>query len=127
MPILVLNGAQLSCSQGTSPSSLCTSSRKTAVGETVAATVDDFAPQQNIRAFGSCRTLANPQVAAATSAAQGALTPQPCVPVITAPWSPGASKTTVDARPALVTGSTCTCAWSGTIEIVDAGSAIEAE
>lgn len=91
------------------------------------ATVDDFAPQQNISAFGNCLTQANPQVAAATSAAQGVLTPQPCVPVTTSPWSPGASKTTVDGRPALTKDSTCNCAWSGTIEIVEAGSTLEAE
>ena len=37
--------------------------------------------------------VANP--AAATSAAAGVLTPMPCVPVIPAPWSPGATATEV--------------------------------
>ena len=127
VPKLVVHGAQLKCSQGSSPSSLSLATRKTSGSDIVAATIDDFVPVQNIAAFGSCLTQANPQVAAATSAAQGVLTPQPCIPVTTAPWSPGATKTTIDGRPALVTGSTCNCTWSGTIEISDPASAIEVD
>ncbi len=59
------------------------------------------------------------QVAAATSAAGGTLTPMPCSPVIAAPWSPGAAGVTLTGRRALTVVSTCSCVWSGTIEIKD--------
>ena len=74
-----------------------------------------------------CKTQANPQVAAATAAAMGALTPMPCVPVITAPWSPGSSVASIDDQKALSSDSTCSCAWTGSIEITDAGSEVEVE
>lgn len=43
----------------------------------------------NVAPFGMCKTQANPQVAAATAAAQGVLTPMPCLPVIGAPGYAG--------------------------------------
>jgi hypothetical protein len=82
------------------------------------ATVMDFAPMVNIGVFGMCRSVANPQVAAATAAASGVLTPQPCAPVTTAPWSPGAPAVTVQGLKALTEDSQCQCAWAGAIEIV---------
>jgi len=128
VPLLVVHGAQLKCSAGTSPASLSVlPGREADGGGKLAATVDDFVPMVNIAAFGMCTTQANPQVAAATAAAQGVLTPQPCIPVTVAPWSPGAAQTTVRERPALVAGSTCNCTWTGTVEIVDTASTIEVE
>lgn len=128
MPLLVVHGATLRCSCGTSPASLSVLPVREATGtEQRVATVDDFAPNVNIPPFGMCTTQANPQVAAATSAAQGVLTPQPCIPVVTAPWSPGANKTTVGERPALVAGSTATCAWTGTVDIADPATQIDVE
>jgi hypothetical protein len=73
-----------------------------------------------------CQSLANPQVAAATSAAMGTLTPQPCVPVIPAPWSPGASVVTLNGVPALTSDSKCQCTWAGTIEVVDPATTVDA-
>lgn len=128
MPKLVVHGAKLRCSEGTSPSTLTV---LPAIGADAAeqptATVLDSKPMVNIAPFGMCRTQANPQVAAATTAAQGALTPQPCLPVIPGPWSPGASVVTFREQKALTDGATCTCQWTGRIEIIDAGSAIEVE
>jgi hypothetical protein len=72
-----------------------------------------------------CKSMANPQVAAATSAAMGTLTPQPCIPVIVAAWSPGASKTRINDVAALTDDSSCACNWAGQITITNAGSAIE--
>jgi hypothetical protein len=86
-----------------------------------AGTVDDIVPNANIAPFGMCQSMANPQVQAATSAALGVLTPQPCLPVLPAPWSPGSASVSVAERPALHDACTCTCQWAGTISIVSAG------
>jgi hypothetical protein len=72
----------------------------------------------NIPTFGMCTSLANPQVAAATTAAQGVLTPQPCVPAIVSQWVPGSVTSVINGLPVLTNNSTCTCAWLGTITVV---------
>ena len=51
-----------------------------------------------------CTSLTNPTVAAATTAALGVLTPMPCIPVVAGPWKPGAAKTMIGGKPALVIG-----------------------
>jgi hypothetical protein len=56
-------------------------------------------------------------VAAATAAALGVLTPMPCVPVIPAPWVPGAPTVLVANMPALNNTSKLMCAWAGVISI----------
>ena len=81
------------------------------------------APTVNIGPFGLCTTPTNPQVAAATAAAMGTLTPQPCVPVTPVPWAPGSPTVLVDGQPALNSSSTCACQWGGVISIVAPGSA----
>jgi len=85
----------------------------------------DYAPMVNIPTLGMCKTQSNPQVAAATSAAMGVLTPQPCIPVTTSAWSPGASKVTINGIKALTDDSKCSCTWGGSITIQDAGSTKE--
>ena len=60
-------------------------------GNQPVATIMDNKPMANVPPFGMCTTPSNPQVAAATSAALGVLTPQPCMPVIAAPWAPGSA------------------------------------
>jgi hypothetical protein len=128
MPKLVVNNASMNCDQGTSPASLTVTPPTNADNEkNEAATVDHYLPMVNIAAFGMCRTQANPQVAAATAAAQGVLTPQPCIPVTTAAWSPGASAVTIGGVKALTDDSTCKCNWTGTVSIVKAGSDIDVE
>ena len=74
----------------------------------------------NIPTFGMCTTPSNPEVAAATTAALGVLTPMPCVPVLT-PWIPS-SMTLIGGQPALVASSTCVCAYGGMIDIAFAGT-----
>lgn len=74
----------------------------------------------NVPTFGMCMTLANPEVAAATAAALGVLTPMPCVPALE-PWTP-LSSTLIGGEPALVAGSTCECAFGGVITIAFPGS-----
>jgi hypothetical protein len=93
-------------------------------GGGVAASVDDYRTTTNLASFGTCRSLSNPQVAAATSAALGVLTPQPCVPAVSAPWSPGSTSVSVLERPALHAACRCTCQWGGAITITTAGQEI---
>jgi hypothetical protein len=128
MPKLVVHGAKLKCDQGLSPSSL---SVLPAVGSAAddqpVSTVNDNVPMVNIAPFGMCKTQANPQVAAATTAAAGTLTPMPCIPVVTAPWSPGSTLTTLQGVKALTDDSKCSCAWAGTITITDAGSGVDSD
>ncbi len=114
----VAGTASLSCTFGTSPSTLTAlpTPRVTVEGKP-AATVMDFAPMANIAPFGMCTTPSNPQVAAATAAAQGVLTPQPCIPVTTSPWTPGAPTVRLGGNNALDSTSQCTCAWGGMITI----------
>lgn len=128
MPKLVANGAKLKCSQGMAPGVLTVLPTQMAEGAGLpAATVLDFAPMQQVSPFGLCKSQANPQVAAATSAAGGTLTPMPCSPVVAAPWSPGADGVTIAGHKALTAASTCSCAWSGTIEITDPACDVDVE
>ena len=122
MPVNVTQTAMLMCSFGMAPSTLSPlpTSRVLIEGKP-AATITDSAPMVNIPPFGMCTSLANPTVAAATSAALGVLTPMPCVPVTT-PWTPGAPRTLLGGMPALTTGSTCNCSWGGVIQITFPGA-----
>jgi uncharacterized Zn-binding protein involved in type VI secretion len=113
----------LSCSFGVAPSSLMpTGSSRVTIEGRPAAVISDIAPGSNIPPFGMCNSLANPTVAAATSAALGVLTPMPCTPMVAGPWIPAAPKTMLGGQPALVSGSTCTCAYGGVIQITMAGA-----
>ncbi len=120
MPPLVVNTATLSCAMGLGPPVPLTAVPKgppvTAGGQPVA-TIADTIPMANIPTFGMCSSPANPAVAAATSAALGVLTPMPCVPVPAGPWAPGSAKVVMGGVPVLTAGSTCQCAWGGTITI----------
>lgn len=122
MPPLVVLGAKTMCTMGLSPGSLIVLPVNMVNGDNKpAANIMDFKPIVNVTPFGMCKTPSNPAVAAATSAAMGVLTPVPCVPVTTSPWTPGASKTKIKNMPALHSGCTCMCTWGGTISITDPG------
>lgn len=121
MPKLVVTGAMMQCSFGAAPSTLSALPHQTMGGGPPAANIMDFAPMVNIPPFGMCSSIANPQVAAATSAAMGVLTPQPCIPVTTAPWTPGSPTVMIGFQPALNSTSTCMCAWAGVIQITNPG------
>ncbi len=128
MPKLTINGATLQCNQGTATSTFTVLPTNTTDGdEQPAGTVMDFKPMLNVLPFGMCQTPANPQVAAATAAAMGTLTPQPCIPVTTTPWSPGASVVTIQGMKALSDDSKCTCTWTGSIAITNPGTTIEVD
>jgi hypothetical protein len=83
----------------------------------------DNKPIAEIVPFGVCSSIANPTVAAATAAALGALTPMPCIPVIPAPWVPGAPTVLIANMPALDNSSKLMCAWGGVIQVVNPGQA----
>jgi hypothetical protein len=114
----VVTGAALQCSMGTTPSTFAASG--TAVSATAPAGVITDTGPASVPPFGLCQSPANPQVAAATAAAQGVLTPQPCQPVLT-PWMPGAAQVTVGGVPALDDACRCSCAWAGVVTVTDAG------
>lgn len=80
----------------------------------------------NIKPFGMCQSMANPTVAAATAAAMGALTPMPCMPVIAAPWAPGAPILKIANMPALLNNHKCMCNWGGVISVNFPGNACPA-
>lgn len=125
MPIQVVNGASLMCPFGVVPSTLVvTPENRVLSGSQPAATIMDCVPMKNILPFGMCTTPSNPQVAAATSAAMGVLTPQPCIPVTT-PWKPGAATVLIGGIPALDNTCTCQCTWGGVITVVNPGQMTE--
>ena len=74
----------------------------------------------NVPPFGMCMSLSNPQVASATAAAE-VLTPQPCLPVLVSPWSPGSAQVTINEVSALDDSCQCTCTWAGVVTVSSAG------
>ena len=123
MAISVGSGAQLQCTFGLAPGTLTVlPAGRVNVDGVPMANIMDHKPNVNIAPFGMCQSLANPQVASATSAAQGVLTPMPCLPVITAPWAPGAPTVMVGNQPALNNSSQCMCQWGGAITITNPGA-----
>jgi hypothetical protein len=119
---LVCNGAQATCSFGVAPSALViTPENRVMTSNVPAATIMDNIPMKNVLPFGMCTTLSNPQVAAATSAASGVLTPQPCIPVTTAPWTPGSPTVMIGNKPVLNNSCKLMCAWGGVISITTPG------
>ncbi len=116
---LVGTGAALRCSRGAKPSTFSASGQKVSVPQAAGVITDTSA--QSIPPFGTCMSLSNPQVKAATSAAGGVLTPQPCLPVVSAPWTPGSAHVTIGAVAALDDASHCACKWAGQITVSSPG------
>ena len=126
MPLQVVNGAQLVCSFGMAPSSLVVlPANRVLSGNQPAANIMDHKPMVNIMPFAMCMSLANPQVAAATSAASGVLTPQPCIPMTQTPWVPGAPTLLICNMPAVDNTCTCQCLWAGVVSVVNPGQVTE--
>lgn len=113
----VTEGATLRCSLGASPSSLAVPPDRTLRldGKRLALVTDHGA--QSVLPFGMCRAPTNPQVAAATAAASGVLTPQPCVPAVDAPWTPGAVSARGGSGAVLHEGCSAMCRWAGVITV----------
>ena len=117
-----VTGAQAMCTFGTTPSAVATtSSPTTTIGGMPAGTIMDNAPMANVLPFGMCMTPTNPQVAAATAAASGVLTPQPCIPNTPGPWAPGAPTVLIGNKPALTNTCKLFCAYGGVISLTMPG------
>jgi Domain of unknown function (DUF4280) len=116
MAKLVVMGAMLRCSFGISPSSLIVIPKgtPTIIQGKLAATIMDYAPIVNIPPFGMCTSPTNPAVIAAR-------VPQPCVPVIPAPWTPGTPLLSIQFPQALNNNCKCSCTWGGIIQIINPG------
>jgi hypothetical protein len=122
MGIQVASTAQLMCSFGTSPSALTVlPTNKVLCNNMPAANVLDTIPLTNIMTFGMCSSPANPSVAAATAAAEGVLTPMPCLPATSAPWTPGVPNVLIADMAAVDDESTCMCDYGGEISVESAG------
>ncbi|GAB2839085.1 DUF4280 domain-containing protein [Pseudoduganella ginsengisoli] len=119
----VVMGAMMTCTFGVAPSTMVVLPKNLVMAENMpAANIMDNVPMLNIPPFGMCNSPANPMVAAATAAALGVLTPMPCLPVIAAPWVPGAPTVLIANMPALDNVAKCMCNWGGVIGFSMAGS-----
>src|SRR5689334_21016076 len=127
MPMQVCMGAQMMCTMGMAPSALVVLpvGKFTFTNQMPDANIMDHIPMVNIMPFGMCQSLANPTVASATAAALGVLTPMPCIPATSSPWTPGSPDIMLKNQPALDTPSKCMCNWAGVIEITYEGQVNE--
>jgi len=121
MGFLVVSGALMKCSFGVAPSTLSVLPKNKVLAGAPAANIMDMVPNMNIPPFGMCQSMANPQVAAATAAALGVLTPMPCIPVPAGPWSPGSPTVKIAEMSALNNSCMANCAWGGVIQFQMAG------
>lgn len=80
MGVQVVMGAMMMCDMGAAPATLSPTPNMVTAGGQGTATIMDFNPMENIPTFGMCMSPANPQVAAATAAALGVLTPSRASP-----------------------------------------------
>lgn len=118
----VILGALLQCTFGSAPVPMVVTPKNNVIASMVpAANIDDYIPITNIPTFVMCSSPSNPTVASATAAALGVLTPMPCVPATSSPWSPGSSNVLLANKPALNNSSKCTCSYGGSISINFAG------
>jgi hypothetical protein len=121
MGLLVTATAQIRCTFGADPSVLDVPAASVLCAGRPVATIQAIAPEVNVPSFGMCSSEANPVVSDATAAAEGVLTPMPCVPALDAPWVPGSPTVLVSGVPALTQSSKCLCAWEGVITILMPG------
>jgi hypothetical protein len=118
MAFLVTNGTVLRCTMGMAPSTLVVPpAARTLAGDQPAANIQDYTPMVNVMSFDMCTSPANPDVATATAAAGGVLTPAPCVPVTVTPWTPGVRTVLIGDMPAVDSSCTLNCMWEGVIRV----------
>lgn len=122
MGMTLCTGGMMMCSFGLAPSTLNILPDKMILSANMPmANIMDNKPMVNIPPFGMCTSLANPTVAAATSAALGVLTPMPCIPNTPAPWTPGKPTVMVKNMPSVNDSSKLICIWGGNISVTFPG------
>lgn len=122
MALAVCGTAMCACTFGMAPSVLMVTPENKVISKMPVATIMDNVPMKNIMPFGMCSSMTNPQVISATAAAMGVLTPMPCIPIISAPWTPGSPTVLIANKPALSQSSKCMCNWGGVISITNPGT-----
>lgn len=109
MAQIVCTGGTCTCSFGTAPGNITVSSQSGVMAEgKPVATIQDC-QMANISPFGMCTSLANQQVAAATAAALGVLTPQPCMLVPAGTWIPSKPSVIIGGQPVLTSDCHLMC------------------
>lgn len=123
MGTVVVSGACCKCSFGTLPCTLRAASQMTCMADgKPVATIQDGQPGINLKGFGMCKSPTNPAVVAATAAALGVLTPQPCSMVPAGPWAASNSKALTGGIPCLTSDAVLTCdLGTGSIRVVMPG------
>lgn len=118
----VCSGAMMKCTMGTSLAKLTVLPSRTVflTGKPMA-NISDHISMVNLAPFGRCRSLGFPSTAAATAAAQGNLTPMPCMHNTPMAWNLGKDDYVIKGQPALLKSCTCQCMWGGTISLIDDG------
>ena len=111
----------MTCTFGAAPAVFAATERPMITSNMTMGNISDFAPMMNIPTFGMCSSEANPEVASATAAAMGVLTPMPCVPATATPWAPGVPNVLIGGIPALDNNCKLTCSFGGSISFTFAG------
>ena len=119
--------ATLKCPHGSADSKLVLLPTSRIIsGGKLKANIGDAKPFVNILPFGTCKSMANPTVAAATAAAQGVLQQMPCTPVC-AMWIGGKTNALAGTLPALMSNDRVMCTFgAGMITISDSGQGVGA-
>lgn len=120
MDKVAVTGALAKCTMGLAPAPLTFLPMPPLLTPTPAGTIMGMVPFLNVMPFGMCKSPSNPQVAAATAAALGVLTPQPCIPLPVGPWT-NPSKMMLGVAPAITGSSKLSCAWAGKISMTFPG------
>lgn len=120
MTAAVTTGSLCECTFGMTPGALTADYPTGAIANGMPVLcIDMIVAEVNIASFGTCESILNPEVEAATAAAEGVLTPMPCVPVVVSPWAPGSVTAGSTGVPFVNQTSVCMCSWGGVITITE--------
>ena len=110
------------CAMGMAPGQFIVLPANKVMATMPTANIMDNKPIVNIAPFAMCTSPANPEVASATAAALGVLTPMPCVPNPPGPWIQASSPTEmIGNMPSADISCQLMCAYAGAITFVSPG------